>query len=137
MALDFIKKLLALITKLLLYIVLYICYGYVFAVALAVTGLSGHILVRIITGVGPYLSIWDFFCMLLEIWLLLVMLGLSAEILAFAGWFLLRMLRMGFADQNYVPLVLTVRHTAEAAVFWVAGEDVPTPTPRQEESFTA
>ncbi|KUJ14970.1 uncharacterized protein LY89DRAFT_126575 [Mollisia scopiformis] len=101
-------------------VVLYLFSSYVVALALAVVYLFLRLLESLIPDAHLFFSGWSFSGFLFKIWFPLFMLGISVEVLTYAAWFLMGVLRKreDGGDQKYRILAESVWRAVHMAIRW-------------------
>ncbi|TVY17987.1 hypothetical protein LARI1_G005478 [Lachnellula arida] len=104
-------------------VVLYFCSGYIFALPFAVVYLFLGLLEPLIPDAHDAHLLfpeWTFCGFVFRMWFLLFMLGISVEVLTYAGWLLMGVLRKreDGGDQEYGILALRVWWAVTIAIPW-------------------
>lgn len=103
---------------------LYFCSSGIIAVPFAAAWALLQLLILLITDADPPFSEWTFIGILFQIWALIFVLGLSIEVLAYAGWLLMRVSRRrGRSSQKYNFLARKVWWAVSVAIHWIVGSD--------------
>ncbi|KAH8665789.1 hypothetical protein BGZ60DRAFT_409900 [Tricladium varicosporioides] len=101
-------------------VLLYFCSGYMFAILITVAYILLQFLVPLITDAHVLFFEWTFFEFLFRIWFLLWIFGISTEVLKYAGWLLMKVLREreDGGDQEYEILAARVAVVALTTILW-------------------
>ncbi|KAH8588978.1 hypothetical protein B0O99DRAFT_638078, partial [Bisporella sp. PMI_857] len=113
---------------------LYLCSSYIFAIPFAAVYLLLRFLGHLIPDAHILFSERTFSEFLFEIWFLLFMLGISIEVLTYAGWLLMKVLRKreDSGDQKYSILAKRVWWAVNIAIHWTMDKYVRLFVPNRE-----
>ena len=101
-------------------VVLYFCSSYIFALPFAMAYTLLWTLGSLILDTHQLLFKWTFFELLSKLWFLFFILGNCIEVLTYAGWLLLKVIRKreDSGDQKYRILARRVWQAASITVSW-------------------